>query len=319
MSWTDQWDSLAMEITWGDTKLFSIMVYNKEPIAMTYKLWFVDGAITSDAFSHKVCLSTLQDTQVGKYITWDTLPFTLAPWATWAKTLSVTFPKYYSGMYHGCVTLFPITASASTEVDTIPRRGVFLDALVHGNSFPFVVKAFPSNRIYQTNNNTNSGIVRFYDTNRNFVAESLPVTLNERWTGETVVSVPAGTYYVAFKWQSHLASYLSGVTTLGVGDDIFDFTTGANLYGTQQINSEEDDGKRYQSAGDLKNAIGVYDFMINGNDIAIITTDGLQEGWISILDPKNLNGDWSINASDISVIGVNFEKTDPFFDGIFTW
>jgi hypothetical protein len=31
------------------------------------------------------------------------------------------------------------------------------------------------------------------------------------------------------------------------------------------------------------------------------------------LDPRNLNADGAVNVSDISVIWVNFEKTDPFF------
>lgn len=59
--------------------------------------------------------------------------------------------------------------------------------------------------------------------------------------------------------------------------------------------------------------------MINGNDIAILTANGLQDRGIDVLDPRNLNGDSAINASDISVIGVNFEQTDPFKDGTFIW
>ncbi|HBB04724.1 TPA: hypothetical protein DCZ39_07715 [Patescibacteria group bacterium] len=55
----------------------------------------------------------------------------------------------------------------------------------------------------------------------------------------------------------------------GTGD-IFDFTTGADLSGAQNINSQQDDGYRYQTAGDLKSSAGVYDHVINGNDISII-------------------------------------------------
>jgi hypothetical protein len=51
---------------------------------------------------------------------------------------------------------------------------------------------------------------------------------------------------------------------------MFDFTTGADLYGTQNLDSQTDDGKQYQTAGDLKNTDGVYDFVINGNDISIM-------------------------------------------------
>jgi hypothetical protein len=59
---------------------------------------------------------------------------------------------------------------------------------------------------------------------------------------------------------------------------------------------------------------------VNGNDIAIVTIYGLQDGGIDILDPRNLNGDIAVNASDISVIGVNFMKDDPFFENsMFVW
>ena len=93
-----------------------------------------------------------------------------------------------------------------------------------------------------------------------------------------MINVPAGNYYIVFKGQSHLASYLSGIALSGTGGEFLDFTTGTNLYGTQQLNESQDDGKRYQSAGDLQNIVGVYDHMVNGNDIAIITANGLYEG-----------------------------------------
>jgi hypothetical protein len=105
------------------------------------------------------------------------------------------------------------------------------------------------------------------------------------------------------------------------GGLLFDFTTGTDLYNTQQLNDGEDNGYRYQTAGDLKNTEGVYDFTINGNDISIVTMNGLEDGGINILDPRNLNGDIAINASDISVIGVNFEKNDPYLldNNFFNW
>jgi hypothetical protein len=81
-----------------------------------------------------------------------------------------------------------------------------------------------------------------------------------------------------------------------------DFTTGTDLYNTQQLNDAQDDGNRYQSAGDLKNMIGKYDHTINGNDIAILTANGFQESGIGVLDPRNLNADGAVNVSDISVI-----------------
>ncbi|HMS91360.1 MAG TPA: hypothetical protein PKC87_04025, partial [Candidatus Absconditabacterales bacterium] len=182
-------------------------------------------------------------------------------------------------------------------------------------------KAFPSNRVYQATNNTNTGELRFYDMNKTLIGTSPLFTLNGAGTGSVDLNIPAGTYYAVFKGQSHLASYISGVIVTENGSLFFDFTTGVDLYNTQQLNDAEDDGYRYQTAGDLKNTNGEYDFIINGNDIAILTMNGLQEGGMDVLDPKNLNGDTAVNASDISVIGVNFEKTDPYFvdNNFFNW
>jgi len=112
--------------------------------------------------------------------------------------------------------------------------------------------------------------LKFYDVNKNLVGTSLPFYLNEMGTGRVLVNLNTGDYYVVFKGESHLASYLSGITISGVGEQVFDFTTGTNLYGAQNMDSQTDDGNRYQTAGDLKNTDGDYDFVINGNDISIM-------------------------------------------------
>ena len=96
------------------------------------------------------------------------------------------------------------------------------------------------------------------------------------------------------------------------GEIVLDFTTGANLSGTQNLNSAEDDGYQYQTAGDLKNTAGQYDYVINGNDISIMLYDIFPKLGVEILDPRNLNGDTAINASDLSVIGTNCLKQDAF-------
>lgn len=329
LSGTDEVPTLHIELTWGDTTWFSVIIYNKEDISMTYKLWFVDAGITNDSFSQPACLSPNETSVFGMYITGDTSFFTLPAYSSGTKTLSVTFPNYYSGTYTGCVMFFPTMtpmytdpgneSGATFDIHTLPRRGGFMSALVHPSTMPVHVKAFPSNRIYQDTNKSNIWIIKIYDSNKHLISTSPLFTLNSAGTGEALISAPAGTYYIVFKGQSHLASYLSGVMLGGAWGEFLDFTTGINLFSTQQLNESQDDGNRYQSAGDLKNVLGDYDFMVNGNDIAIITAAGLQEWWIPVLDPRNLNGDGSINASDISVIGVNFEKTDMFFDGLFTW
>ncbi|MCF7835360.1 hypothetical protein K9M48_04960 [Candidatus Gracilibacteria bacterium] len=174
----------------------------------------------------------------------------------------------------------------------------------------FIVKVYPSNRVTTLDN---SGIIIFYDESKNFVYSG-EIGTNIVGTGNFIEEISAGTYYVVYKGQSQLSSYISGfVVVQNSGLMLLDFTTGTNLYGTQQKNLSQDDGYRYQTAGDLKNTNGVYDYMINGNDIAIIVADGLFDNGIGVLDPRNLNGDVAVNASDIAIIGINFEMEDISF------
>ena len=183
------------------------------------------------------------------------------------------------------------------------------------NIFSLVVKAFPSNRIYNSNpddNLANTWILKFYDTNMNFITSSLPFTLNAMGTGEAIVNnIPPGTYYAIFKWQSHLASYISWFTLLQFWNQI-DFTTGNNLYWAQNFDSQTDNGKKYQTAWDMKNGVGDYDGVINGSDITMIINGTFPQQWVDVFDPRNLNGDTAINASDISVIWANCDKEDIF-------
>ena len=313
---------MQIEITWWDTTGFSVVIYNYEDTGMNYRLWFVDAWVTNDSFAQKACLGQYETTQFWQYITGNTSLFTLAAWGSGIYTLSARFPTYYSGIYTWCIMFYPamtwISTNANsnevtTDNNTLPRKWIFMSALVHPSSFPIIVKAFSSNRVYQTTNNANTWVVKIYDSSFNLIATSQRFTLNDNGTGEALINAPAGTYYMVFKGQSHLASYLSWITISWTWWESLDFTTGTNLYGTQQLNDAEDDGNRYQSAGDLKNIIGKYDHTVNGNDIAILTANGFQESGIPVLDPRNLNADWAVNVSDISVIGVNFEKIDPFF------
>jgi hypothetical protein len=98
---------------------------------------------------------------------------------------------------------------------------------------------------------------------------------------------------------------------LADGTDVFDFTTGTHLYDTQE-NSAGDNGWRYQTAGDLKNTSDQYDYVINGNDISIMLYGSFPEYSVDELNPRNLNGDSAINASDISIIGNNVLRQDAF-------
>ena len=139
------------------------------------------------------------------------------------------------------------------------------------------------------------------------------------WFFETV---PSWIYYVVYKWQSHLASYLSWINIVQWTPFDLNFTTWSNLYNVQNKSISEDDWYKYQIAWDLKSPISsLYDFVINGNDVsALVYGSGLVPSWISILDPKNLNGDVAINGADISIIGINYQITDPFWSSqFFAW
>jgi len=50
---------------------------------------------------------------------------------------------------------------------------------------------------------------------------------------------------------------------------------------------------------------------VNGSDISILINSGFIDFGVSVYDPKNLNGDSSLDVSDISVIGTNVSQTDP--------
>ncbi len=161
--------------------------------------------------------------------------------------------------------------------------------------------------------------LRFYDQDKNLIV-NWEIETDSDWLTDWMYNIPSGTYYVVYKWQSHLASYLTDVEIVQWVPQTFDFTTWANLHNTQDKSISEDDGYQYQIAWDLENVQWYYDFMINGNDIAILTADWFEDSGIDVLDPKNLNGDWAINVSDIAVIGINFEQTDPYFDSeVFVW
>jgi len=311
LSGTEQTNTVSFEITWGFTTGFTIAIYNKELMDMTYKLGFVDGFITTDGFNHTGCLSPHEQQEFWQYITWDTTPFTLAAETSGTQNISITFPNTHSGIFRGCITLEAIPNNLNAYVNTLPTRGIFLDAKVHSNTFSFIVKAYPSNRVYQMTNNANRWTVKIYDSNRQFVGSSLPFQLDSDGYGTGEINVPVGTYYVVFKGQSHLASYLSWATITALGTDTLDFTTGTNLYDTQE-NSAGDNGRRYQTAGDLKNTSDQYDYVINGNDISIMLYGSFPEYSVDELNPRNLNGDSAINASDISIIGNNVLKQDAF-------
>lgn len=181
----------------------------------------------------------------------------------------------------------------------------------------FQIKVFPGSR--SVSSLANRGEVRFY-TPGHMLVHTWFVETDAAWFAFFTGDLAAWIYDIVYKWQSDLASYLSGVVLYPGMTNILDFTTGSNLSWTQNKSLSEDDGFQYQKAWDLLSDIGLYDYMVNGNDIAIIVWYGLWTS-ASVLHPANLNGDSLINASDIAVIGLNFEQKDIFFGitPLFPW
>lgn len=305
-------DSFVFETSWWTQISFWFKIYNKENQSMTYRLWSVDASTTNDSFQNKTCLSENEVSNFWQYISWDKSSITIPAWWSWIRNLTARFPNYYSWIYNGCITFYPSIVWWNT-VNTLPRKWNFIDATVYPVWTNIQIKSFASNRVWWLNN---SWLIKIYNTNK-VLQRTIDVWINWEWTWEIFTDIAPWIYHIIFKWQSHLASYLTWINISWLPQTL-DFTTWTNLYWTQQKNLSENDWYRYQTAWDLKNTNWVYDFMINWNDISIITANGLYDNWISLLDPRNLNWDVAINASDIAVIWINFEKTDPYYNNTFS-
>jgi hypothetical protein len=166
----------------------------------------------------------------------------------------------------------------------------------------------------------NLGQIRFYRSSDKQLVLSWDVSTQLNGTWSIIYNVPSWTYYVVYKGQSHLASYLSGVSITQWTQQTLDFTTGANLYNAQNLSLSENNWYKYQIAGDCYNDLWVYDFEVNGSDIAIVTKNWFINAWVPVLDRRNFNGDDAINGAEISIIGTNFIRRDSFYLGSsFVW
>lgn len=310
--WWNEVSSLNFEISWWVQTWLAIKIYNKENRDMTYELWSVDASTTNDTHHYETCLSEWETGLFWQYISWDKSSKTIPEGWSWIRNLTAQFPNYYSWTFSWCITFYP-SIIWGTTVNTLPRRWNFMHVTVHSVWINLTLKSFASSRIWWFNN---SWVIKIYNTNK-VLQKTINVWVNANGTGWFLLDIAPGTYHIVFKWQSQLASYLSWFI-LSWWDQLLDFTTWTNLYWTQNYSSAQDDGYRYQTAWDLKNKEWKYDFEVNWNDISIVTMSWLVENWISILDPKNLNGDSAINVSDISVIWTNFEKRDFYYSNTFS-
>lgn len=308
---------MSLVVGTGDTG-FWVDISNPTQEVIPFHLQFVSQMQSVDIHNNKSC-DMLDGSWFATNLSWDKLLISLQPWQTLHKRVDFQFPICSSGVFLWCA----VQSSSDTlwDMNVVVGKVNFLDLVVQPSDScsPFTIKMYPWSR--PSNDYSNEWELRFYDMNRQFVSSWL-LTTNTLGTWVFQKFIQAGTYYVVYKGQSHLASYLSGVVVATWSEVSVDFTTGANLYNVQNKTSSQNDGWKYQLAWDMKNTQWVYDYVINGNDISsIVYWSGLVEWGINVLNPKNLNGDTSINGADIAVVGINFQQTDPFAlpSPLFVW
>lgn len=311
------WKTFEANITVGTGfSGFWVDIYNPTPESQSLKLAFVSQIQTADG---RPSCDMISWALFGQNLLWDTGSFSVSPVSTETKRIDFNFPVCTSWVFNACAVQLAPTETNIGSFDVVEGKVNFFTLQVSRSNqcTPFSIKVFPGSRPWE--NFSNVGEIRFY-TLSHVLQYSWLITTSPSGTWVLEDTIPEWIYYVVYKWQSQLASYLSGIEIIAWEEFVLDFTTGTNLFNIQNKSISQDDGFKYQIAGDLKNIIGQYDFMINGNDIAILTASWFIDTAISVVDPKNLNGDAAINVSDVSIVGINFELTDPFLSSTkFVW
>lgn len=257
----------------------------------------------------RACKANWQNEIFGQYWTFEQTGFSLAWNSRFSGSVTLKFPEWYSGEYLWCITYTPFWNDDGQSINPQPRKALFLRAILSATASSYQLKVFPWNR--RKADLASKWEIRFISQDM-LLVYSTGVTTNSSWIAEFSALIPDGVYYVVYKWQSHLASYLSGVIIeAGSTINMFDFTTWSNLLWVQNFTNSEDNGFRYQIAWDLKSVDWKYDFTVNGNDIAIIKPWYGQD--VDDFDPRDLNWDNKINVSDYAIIWANFEQQDVFF------
>lgn len=315
--WVATWKILDMTFTVGTWSTgFWVNISNPTQELQSLKLDFVSQMQTADG---RVSCDMISGKDFWENLIWNLWNFSVAAWSTESKRVDFDFPVCASWVLLWCaVQLAPVETSV-WSFDVVPGKVNFITFQVSPSNLctPFNIKVFPGSR--PSENFSNVWEMRFY-TQWTVLQYSTSIITDEFGIWILEDTLPSGIYYVVYKWQSQLASYLSWVEIIEWEEISLDFTTWSILYNIQNKSISQDDGYRYQIAGDLKNILGQYDFMINGNDIAILTASWFLDSGISVLDPKNLNGDAAINVSDVSIVWINFELTDPYLSSnLFVW
>lgn len=296
-----------MEITLSGWETRNVDFYLKNNSSSTISGYFA----TVDAFELQpdvfVCAAEWQNEDVWQYITISSTTFFLNPFEIFTGSASVRFPEYYDDDHYGCIVYIPDWDEQSWNINTVPRKAIFIRATLNATAIEYQVKVFPGSRSKPSL--ANVWEIRFYKWNQ--LKYSASVSSDADWFGVFSGIIPSGLYTVVYKWQSHLASYLTDVHVGSWYSTGFDFTTWTNLVWVQNYTNSTDNWFRYQIAWDLESDLWVYDFTINSTDISIVTKSWFLDNMFG--DPRDLNGDWKISVDDLAVIWANFDQNDEFF------
>ena len=305
----------VMEITLSGWETKSIDFYLKNNWSSSISGHFV----TVDAVELQpdifVCKTEWQNEDAWQYITISPNMFSLNPFEIFTGFASVRFPEYYADDHYGCIVYIPAWDEQTWNINTIPRKAIFIRATLNATAIEYQVKVFPGSRT--KGSLANVWEIRFYKSNQ--LKYSASVLSDVDWYGTFSGVIPSGVYTVVYKWQSHLASYITDVHVWSGYSTGFDFTTWTNLVWVQNKTNLLDNWFRYQIAWDLEKDDWFYDFTINSTDISVVTKSWFLRDMPG--DPRDLNGDWQISVDDLAVIGANFDMNDDFyawnvFDGL---
>lgn len=316
LSWVESYPTIQVDATWWETSSAVYVIENKSSSTLGVKMTFVDSMISDDWNNLRFCKSDLENEEFGQYVSIDDDSFSISAWVTATGELSLDFPAWYSGLYYGCVVYQPITTEWGSHVNTVPRKAIFLDVDVVPTASTLNVKVFPSNRYAPWYRWSYWKLLFYLEWDSNTVVYSGFVTTNTDGLWTYIEDLESWTYDIVYKWQSHLASYLSSVAIIWWEINTLDFTQWSNLSGTITEWSDE-----YQIAWDLKNIDWYYDGEVNVWDITVLIWS-LEYGESSDqYSEYNLNGDSIVNNIDLSVIIANFWLRWIYYesDSLFGW
>ena len=323
---TDTWNT-DFSFAWGvketqfmllgwDPKVVPFYLTNNSDATISGNFDVVD-AIEMSGWLH-ACKANWQNEVFGQYWTFGQTGFSLAWNSIFSGSVTLKFPEGYSGEYLWCITYTPSWTEDIGSLNPQPRKALFLKAILSATESLYQLKVFPWSRSKPSL--ANRWEIRFYNTGDELVYFKENILSDSWWNAEFSALIPDGLYNIVYKWQSHLASYLSGVRVIAWSTFMFDFTSWSNLIWVQNKSESEDDWFKYQIAWDLKNVSWRYDFIVNWLDISVLTMSWYIDSGVSELDPKNLNGDAAINWSDLAIIWINFKQQDIFYwSGMYKW